>query len=327
MYQTTNYFFSCISAILSIFSIIYSLILSYKYKKTIYRILALFSVMFLSYVVYCSFQASKENSNISYLALSSLFLTVFWLIVLYVFKNDNKYYVNMHDLNHIFFSSRTEEEYINKKIHHLSKLKINTSIPHSKNRISDFYNIPQNFPIIIVGFKESGKTSIGSILSAKLGRTFIDTDNVIKSEISPSYSSLRQYIRINGHEKYLELEANCLSSTLMSIKKNSIVALGGGTADNKEIMNKIKNYGTIVYLDVSRTELFNKIKDKKSHPLFIDPNNIVNSFDNAFNRRSVIYKEKADICVKLKSLNKVEKNACEVLSALEMYFKNKNSNN
>lgn len=322
MYQTTNYIFSCSSVILSVFCFIYTLALSYKHKETTYKSLFVFSILLCAYVIYCSFITFEIKENTTYLPLFTFILVIFWWIVIFIIKNHNKSYITSNELDNIYSSSKSEEEYIHRKIANLSKLKIDLTIPESNNNIYDIYNIPKTSPILIVGFKDSGKTTIGKIISAKLGRTFIDTDNLLIKEIGTQYSSIKQFIKQNGHNKYLEIETRCLTSALNAIKKDAIVALGGGTADNIAVMNIINNYGTVVYLDVNRNELYNKINKEGKIPMFIDPKNKIYSFNTIYNRRSETYKKSANICVKLSTFTKAEKNACDVLSALERYFKN-----
>jgi shikimate kinase len=97
----------------------------------------------------------------------------------------------------------------------------------------------------IIGFKNSGKTTFGKKLAAKLGLQFIDLDEQI--EINEGKSIPEIYTAI-GDEAFRRLEWKQLKIQVKA--DNVVISTGGGAPCHCDNMNLMEKYGDVVYLKV-----------------------------------------------------------------------------
>jgi shikimate kinase len=132
-------------------------------------------------------------------------------------------------------------------------------------------------PIILIGFMGSGKTTIGKILAKKLGRDFIDTDELIEKEAGISISEI---FKNYGEGYFRTLEREIISKVLENT--NSVIATGGGCVTQEKTRRLLKENGVVIWLNVvpetvlARTEdditrpLLNKDKENKIYTLLFE---------------------------------------------------------
>lgn len=162
----------------------------------------------------------------------------------------------------------------------------------------------QNSPIVLIGMKHTGKTTIGKILARQLQGAFFDTDEVIAKIAG---KSVRDLFDAGGSQLLQQYETQALeyilttepSSTELSSK--IVIATGGGLADNNEAIHLIKENGTSIYLDTSFEILFSRIMNSAEKdgrlPLFLQGGDPEKLFRDLFSRRSKIYATMCDIVI------------------------------
>lgn len=109
--------------------------------------------------------------------------------------------------------------------------------------------------IFITGYMGSGKSTIGKMLSTKLGFTFIDLDIYIETKY---HKTISQIFSENGEEKFRQIEQRCLHE--VAEFENSVIATGGGTPcffDNIEFMNSC---GKTFYIQLTAQLLTNRLE-------------------------------------------------------------------
>ena len=116
--------------------------------------------------------------------------------------------------------------------------------------------------IVFLGMMGSGKSSIGSLISKRLGKEFFDIDQCIENELDMKISKI---FKEKGESYFRTLEERI---TLQILKKRGVVvALGGGAFLNKNIRKEvIKNHFSI-WLKVSSEILIKRLKNTKNRPL------------------------------------------------------------
>lgn len=148
-----------------------------------------------------------------------------------------------------------------------------------------------------MGMKHTGKSTLGRLLAERLGWAFFDTDTVI-AELSGK--TPRQLYDDGGAELMMVSEtAACRHIIGLSSHSGSIIATGGGLADNREALNLLKENGFCVYLDTPFDILFERVmesaaKDGRLPPFLQGPDPRA-LFQELFTRRSATYATMADI--------------------------------
>jgi shikimate kinase len=118
-------------------------------------------------------------------------------------------------------------------------------------------------PIFLLGFMASGKSTVGPVLAAKLGRLFIDLDRVIEAKVG---STITELIAREGEERFRQIETETLREA--ASRGGAIIAPGGGAItrpENRELMSRL---GITVWLDAPFELCWRRIQqDGATRPL------------------------------------------------------------
>ncbi len=97
--------------------------------------------------------------------------------------------------------------------------------------------------IVLCGMPSAGKTTVGKILSEKLGLNFYDSDE----EITKAYNKTpSEIINSQGEKAFRDIESEVIKE--LSIKSGGVISLGGGAILREENVKNLKRNGTIVYI-------------------------------------------------------------------------------
>ena len=171
--------------------------------------------------------------------------------------------------------------------------------------------------LILMGFKRSGKTTYGRMLSKVLKLPFIDLDDWIieayqkktaqKKEIHEIYQDL-------GETAFRALEQN----TFLSLKVNhAVISTGGGTLLSPFNQHKAKELGLCVYLKRSENEVKKALQVGRL-PSYLDLDHFEIGFQTMFEKRSTIFEQLADFTLDIE-----DKSNTEVLESLVQYCNQK----
>ncbi|MGY4688708.1 shikimate kinase [Salibacterium sp. K-3] len=100
--------------------------------------------------------------------------------------------------------------------------------------------------IVLIGFMGSGKSTIGTLLSKKLYRDFVDVDDYIEAR---QKMSIPDIFRKKGEDTFRELEKET-TIRLCEKERLKILALGGGAYMQPEIREACMKYCIVVLLNV-----------------------------------------------------------------------------
>lgn len=114
--------------------------------------------------------------------------------------------------------------------------------------------------IILTGFMGAGKTTAGKLLAARLGFTFIDTDEYILK--TTPFTSIAQIFEEKGEPFFRALEATAAAE--LAAQTNAVIACGGG-------MQTLPK-GTVIFLQNSFETIKKRITNIQTRPLMRDEN-------------------------------------------------------
>ena len=123
--------------------------------------------------------------------------------------------------------------------------------------------------IVLTGFMGSGKSTLGRLIAARLGWTFLDLDQHIESRTGLSVPDI---FALHGEPHFRRVESTALVSALG--KSNTVIALGGGTPEiltNRLLLEQTPGTATI-FLDAPFPVLFDRcVLQGISRPVLADP--------------------------------------------------------
>lgn len=97
--------------------------------------------------------------------------------------------------------------------------------------------------IVLIGMPGSGKSTIGKALAEKLGKQFIDTDELITAD----YGVISDIFKEKGEACFRELESEKVK--LASQRSGCVIATGGGAVLKKENVRALRQNGVIFFLN------------------------------------------------------------------------------
>jgi shikimate kinase len=98
----------------------------------------------------------------------------------------------------------------------------------------------------LIGYRATGKTTVGCLLAERLGWTCVDTDDHIQREVG---KSVRQIFEQEGEASFRDYETAAIGSLARGHKL--VLTVGGGAVLRAENRRAIATAGPVVWLDAS----------------------------------------------------------------------------
>jgi len=128
------------------------------------------------------------------------------------------------------------------------------------------HDIKQYVRYFIIGYKNSGKTSIGKKLAKRLNMDFVDLDDVIEKREGKSIPALYSEL---GDDVFRVIEWEALKEVVK--KDNLVISLGGGTPCYCDNMNLIEKLGEAIYIRLDNDTLVSRLKEAtKDRPIVLN---------------------------------------------------------
>ncbi len=146
--------------------------------------------------------------------------------------------------------------------------------------------------IVLCGFSGSGKTTVGRMLARKMGRFFVDTDQMIEDKTSMTIAKI---FEVYGEEGFRRIESDVIKS--VSKLHDVVLAVGGGAVMKQENVELLKKNGLIIFLNVPVEVLLLRLGNDSSRPLLAakDLHGKRERVEKLHNERYAIYRQIADI--------------------------------
>ena len=135
------------------------------------------------------------------------------------------------------------------------------SSEHTPAAASDHGNI------FLVGLMGAGKTSVGKVLARLLGKEFLDSDHEIERVTGVRIPVI---FEIEGEAGFRAREHKMIAELVM--RKNILLATGGGAVLLRENRDLLRANGTIIYLRAPVKALLRRTLRDRSRPLLQVPN-------------------------------------------------------
>ena len=165
-------------------------------------------------------------------------------------------------------------------------------------------------PLFIIGFMGAGKSTVGGVVAARLGRPFLDLDREIERETGHTVAEL---FAANGESGFRDAERAALA--LAARQPGVVVACGGGVVTDDGSHQILRASGTVVYLQVSAHEAVARVGfDSSGRPLLLGGD--LNSAEALLHSRERLYEAAADIIVDTVGRS-VEQIADEIVTLVE----------
>ncbi|KUG24097.1 shikimate kinase i [hydrocarbon metagenome] len=167
--------------------------------------------------------------------------------------------------------------------------------------------------IVLIGYRATGKSTVGRILSRKLKMSFWDTDLLVEKKMA---IPIKEIVALHGWE-YFRLKEKEVIQT-MAQRESGIVSTGGGVVLDQGNVNLLKQTGVIIWLNAPVQDIVDRLnKDAQSRatrPQFT-AGNIAQETIAIMEQRFPLYEEAADYTVNTK-----DKKALQVAEEIYQYL-------
>jgi len=116
--------------------------------------------------------------------------------------------------------------------------------------------------VVLVGFMGAGKSVCGRLLARRLGRCFVETDELI---VSLDGRPIPEIFSQDGEETFRRLEGEAVAA--LSLKSGDVIATGGGLPCREGRMEALRELGTVVWLRGHLPELLIRARRAGARPM------------------------------------------------------------
>jgi shikimate kinase len=140
--------------------------------------------------------------------------------------------------------------------------------------------------VVLVGLMGSGKSTVGALVAARTGRTFVDVDAVITARMS---KTVRELWEEGGEAAYRSLESDVVLEVIRDDAPSVLAAPGGAVLD--AVVRAALADSFVVWLRTSPSALAGRVRPGDHRPLLGD--RPVETFAVMAEMRSALYREVA----------------------------------
>ena len=155
--------------------------------------------------------------------------------------------------------------------------------------------------IILIGFRGTGKTTIGKMLAQRLGKEFVDADAYLEQREG---NTIKDIFAEGGENLFREIETHVIAELCQL--NNRVIATGGGAILREENLKALKKSGIIVILDADVDTIYKRIhNDKQTYQRMPNLTNLgkYQEIENLLEYRMPLYDRAADFVINTTSIS------------------------
>ncbi|MGA2781709.1 MAG: shikimate kinase [Smithella sp.] len=168
--------------------------------------------------------------------------------------------------------------------------------------------------VVLIGYRATGKSTVGRILSAKLKIAFWDADAMLEKSMA---MPVKEIVALHGWDFFRAKEKETIKT--LAQKGACVIATGGGVVLAQENVDLLKQVGVIIWLNAPLQDIVDRLnKDAQSaaiRPQFT-AGNIVQETVDMMKQRILLYENAADHTVDTAS-----KSAVQVAEEIYQYLR------
>jgi len=142
--------------------------------------------------------------------------------------------------------------------------------------------------IVLIGYRGTGKSVVGQLLTRKLNRETISMDaEIVKKAGMP----IPEFVEQNGWPKFRDLETEVAQE--LAERDNIIVDCGGGVIERPENIPALRTNGVIFWLQASADVVVSRIVGGTERPALTEGKTFTEEVEEVLDRRTPLYSEAA----------------------------------
>ena len=143
--------------------------------------------------------------------------------------------------------------------------------------------------IVLVGYRGTGKSTVGRLLASRLGRELVSTDAEI---IKRAQRSIPEIVAQKGWEHFRDLESDICRE--FASRDQLVIDTGGGAILRVQNVEALKKNGTVFWLTASVETIAKRIGSNNQRPSLTGTKSFVDEIQDVLRERTPKYQAAAD---------------------------------
>jgi shikimate kinase len=146
--------------------------------------------------------------------------------------------------------------------------------------------------VVLIGYRGTGKSTVGSIVAARLGRILVSTDaEIVKS----AGQSIPEIVEQNGWEYFRDLEAKVCQE--LAGQNGLVIDTGGGAVLRSRNVAVLKETGKLFWLTASVSTIRERISQDSQRPSLTGVKSFLDEIQDVLRERTPKYQAAADYII------------------------------
>jgi shikimate kinase len=167
--------------------------------------------------------------------------------------------------------------------------------------------------LALIGYRGTGKSTVGRLLAARAARTFLDADLEIEARTGQLIASI---FAESGEATFRDWEERTLAELIVTYP-SAIIATGGGAILRESNRARLRHFGHIVWLTASPSTLATRLAaDHRTLPgrPALTAAGTIDEIEHILEIRTPLYRELADTVIDT-DVHKIEETVAAILNA------------
>ena len=164
--------------------------------------------------------------------------------------------------------------------------------------------------VVLIGYRGTGKSTVGNIVAARLGRSLVSTDAEIMKLVG---QSIPEIVETNGWEYFRDLEGKVCQE--LAGRTGLVVDAGGGAILRPQNVEVLKETGRLFWLTASVGTITKRIGQDSQRPSLTGVKSFLDEIQDVLRERTPKYQAAADYIIETDGRS-VEQVANEILARL-----------
>lgn len=143
--------------------------------------------------------------------------------------------------------------------------------------------------VVLIGYRGTGKSTVGKIVTARLGRTLVSTDAEIVKRVG---QSIPEIVVLHGWDYFRDLESQVCQE--LAGRDGLVIDTGGGVILRSQNVEMLKKTGILFWLTASVDTITKRIGLDTQRPSLTGTKSFVDEIQDILCERTPKYKAAAD---------------------------------
>ncbi|MBM4138465.1 MAG: shikimate kinase [Nitrospira sp.] len=143
--------------------------------------------------------------------------------------------------------------------------------------------------VVLIGYRGTGKSTVGKIVAARLGRALVSTDAEI---VKRAGHGIPEIVAQHGWDYFRDLESQVCRD--LSDGDELVIDTGGGAILRAENVERLKRHGSVFWLTASVDTIMKRIGRDTQRPSLTGTKSFIDEVQDVLRDRTPKYEAAAD---------------------------------